>query len=166
MVKTRTKKIIATVALLLLGFSIVFFVMMLLSIVTDYGITIASFGATVLMIFSRKTLQHRKIIGAYLLASIIGCIGSMLPTMASFNLALASILSFAVMTLLDVQHAPAIGLAISMALNKFSIWTDIIVAVCIFIIIGMALLLKAYLRDPDRFLKMVNIETEKINWNF
>ncbi|MFH2020383.1 MAG: HPP family protein [archaeon] len=166
MAKNKLKKLLATSLFFSICIALTLLVMMVLSIVTDYGITIASFGATIFMILSKKKLSRKKIFGAYMLAACIGSIGSVLPTMTSFSIALTGLVSFFAMSFFDLQHAPAVGFAISMVLNKFPFWTDILVSFCIFIIIGMALIVKFYLKDPDALFEIVHIEREKIKWNF
>ena len=61
--KIKVKKSIAVALSLILGISITIFATMLLLNVTDYGITIASFGATLFMVLSSKKLEKKKIYG-------------------------------------------------------------------------------------------------------
>ena len=157
---------IAITLFLVLGLLVVVFAAMLLFNVTDYGITIASFGATVMMILSKKKVENRKIIGAYIAASVIGFIMARVPGSVLFNVAVAGVASVIAMTVLEMQHAPAIGIAIAMVLNNFSFWTDVTIIFSILLIIGMAMILKSFIRNPERILNFVKIETEKINWDF
>jgi hypothetical protein len=139
---------------------------MLLFNVSDYGITIASFGASVFMILSRKKLSKKKVFGAYLLSATIGYLFSRISSLLSLNVALATITSFAAMTFLEFQHAPALGLSMALVMNKFSIWTNIIILLCILFILGMAVVLKTVLQKPDKVLAMLNLDKRKIKWNF
>ncbi len=160
------KKKVRLVLLVGIGLLITTFITMVLFNVSDYGITVASYGATVFMLLSKKNLKTKKIFGAYFIATMIGYLFSRLPTVTAFNVALASISSFIIMTVLSLQHAPALGIAVAMVLNKFSFVTDIIVLLCIFMILGIVYILKTYMNDPDKVNNFVRIETEKINWNF
>lgn len=160
------KNKLVTYFLILFGFIISIFVTMLLFNVSDYGITIASFGASVFMILSRKNLSKKKIFGAYLLSTFIGFLFSRLSTLSSLNVALATITSFATMTFFDFQHAPALGLSMAMVMNKFSFWTDIIIVLCILFILAMTVVLKTVLQNPDKVLAMFNLDKRKIKWNF
>jgi len=164
--KPKVNKSIAVTLSLALGLAIIVFVTMLLFNVTDFGITIASFGATIFMLLSKNNLKKRTIFGSYVVATIIGFIFSNLSDMKSFNLALAAVSSILIMTFLNLQHAPAIGISIAMVLNKFSFWTDFIILFCIFFILAMTILLKIFLKDPTKVITFVDIEEEKIKWKF
>lgn len=163
--RMKVKKSIAVTLSLVLGFTITLFVTMLLFNVTDYGITIASFGASIFMIFSQKNLTKRKILGAYSLATLIGYIASKIFLSQSFSVALAAVISVILMTVLELQHPPAIGMSVAMVLNKFSFLTDIIVLICLVFILTMVYLLKTFLKDPQKVINFVEIEEEKIKWN-
>ena len=163
-----TKKAIKKIRnylLLAFGFILTFFVTMLLFNVTDYGITIAAFGASIFMIISKPRISHKKIFGSYLIAIALGYVFSKIPTWTSFNVALTAISSIVAMSMLKFEHAPAIGIGVAMVLNKFSFWTDVIVALCLFFIIGMAILIKNFFSNPDRVLNYIKIENEKVNWS-
>ena len=160
------KKELRLVLLVGLCILITILVTMILFNVSDYGITVASYGATVFMLFSKKSISKKKIFGAYFIATIIGFLFSKLPTVTSFNVALATISSFVLMTIFSFQHAPALGVTVAMVLNKFSFLTDIIVLFCIFLILSIAYVLKLYLSNPEKIINFVKIETEKISWNF
>ncbi len=136
--KIKVKKSIAVALSLILGISITIFVTMLLLNVTDYGITIAT---------------------------VIGVLFSKTSSLQALDVALAAVSSVIFMTVLNLQHPPAIGIAVSMVLNKFSIFTDIVVLLCLFFIISMTFLLKAFLNDPKKVINFIEIEEEKIKWN-
>lgn len=164
--KEKTYRKIAISLFLGLSLLILIFSVMLLFNVTDYGITIASFGASVFMVLSKKKISYRQIFGSYIIASIIGFIFSKLPISSLFAVATAVVSSVAVMTFLETQHTPAIGISIAMVLNKFSFWTDLIVVLSILTILGIAVMLKSFVKDPKKLLNFVKIETDKINWDF
>jgi hypothetical protein len=156
---------IGLVLLFTLGITTVIFVTMLLFNITDYGITIASFGATAFMVLSRNKISKRRIMASYFLATVVGFIFSKFPT-SSLNAALAAVTSFILMTLFSAQHAPALAMSVAVMLNKFSFWTDLLIVLCIFFIIFMAYILKAFWKHPERVLSFVQIESEKIRWDF
>lgn len=165
MKKPKLKKGIAVTLSVLLGLAILVFVVMLLFNVTDYGITIASFGATVFMILSRPNLSKKKVFGAYFVATTMGYLFSRLSLIKSADVALAAVSSVAIMTILEFQHAPAIGMSVAMVLNGFPLWVDVVVLLCIFAILGMTLLLKGFMEQPHKFINFIEIEEEKIKWN-
>lgn len=158
-------KRIGLVLLFVVGLTTIIFVTMLLFNITDYGITIASFGATAFMVLSRSKVSKRRILASYLIATVIGFIFSRFPS-STLNAALAAVSSFVIMTLFSAQHPPALAMSIAVMLNKFSLWTDLLIVLCIFFIIFMAYILKAFWKHPERVLSFVQIETEKIRWDF
>ncbi|MBT3720845.1 hypothetical protein HN789_04230 [archaeon] len=163
--QNELKRKLATYFLLAFGFVISGFVIMLLFNVSDYGITIASFGATIFMILSRSNLSKKKVYGSYMLAAAIGFLFSKITTIASLNLTLATVSSFVIMTLLEFQHAPALGLSMAMVLNKFPLMTDIIILCCILFIITMTIVLKVVLQKPEKVLAVFNLDRRKIKWD-
>jgi hypothetical protein len=164
--RLKIKKNIAVALSLAFGISVSLFVIMLLFNVTDYGITIASFGATIFMVLSKKNLKKRVLFGSYMVGGLIGFMFSRLSDMTTFNVGLAAVSSVIIMTVLELQHAPAIGMAVAMVLNKFPFWTDVLIILCIFFIIGVTLVLKTFLEDPAKVVNFVEIEEERIKWNF
>ena len=166
MKKLRVKKPIAVSLSLVLGMTIIVFITMLLFNVSDYGMTIASFGATIFMVLSKKKINNKAVFGSYLTASVFGFMFSMTPFPISLNLALAVVCSILSMTLLEFQHGPAIGISIAMVLNKFNMWTDFMILFCIFLILGMTLFLKVSLTDPVKALKFIELDEDRIKWKF
>ena len=164
--RIKVKKSIAVTLSLSLGLAIIIFVTMLLFNVTDYGITIASFGATVFMILSKKKLNKKVIFGSYLLATALGFMFSNLSDIKSLNATLAAVSSIVLMSFLELQHTPAIGMSVAMVLNKFSFWTDFVILFCIFFIIFITIMLKIFMEEPESILTFVNMDEEKIKWNF
>ncbi len=163
--QNKLKKKLVTYFLIIFGLAISVFVAMLLFNVSDYGITIASFGASVFMILSRNRLSKKKVFGAYIIAMLIGYGFSKLSQIASLNMALATIFSFAAMTLLEFQHAPALGLSMAIVLNKFPFWSDVIIVMCILFILTMAVVLRTVLQNPDKVLELLNLDERKIKWD-
>jgi hypothetical protein len=166
MKKLKVKKPVAVSLSLVLGMVILIFITMLLFNVSDYGITIASFGATIFMVLSKKKISHRIVFGSYMIATVFGFLFSNISEMASLNVALAAIGSIIVMTLLELQHAPAIGMSIAIVLNKFNIWTDLMILFSIFLIFGLTLYLKISLTDPVKALRFIELDEERIKWRF
>jgi hypothetical protein len=166
MKKLKVKKPVAVSLSLVLGMIIILFITMLLFNVSDYGITIASFGATIFMVLSKKKISHRMVFGSYLISTAFGFLFSRLSELTSLNVALAVICSIVVMTLLQLQHAPAIGMSIAIVLNKFNAWTDLMILFSIFLILGMTLFLKVSLTDPVKALRFIELDEERIKWKF
>ena len=111
-------------------------------------------------------MSTRRVFGAYFVAVITGFIFSVMPMVKSFNVAFAAVISVVLMTVLEFQHPPAIGIAVATVLHRFTFWTDVIVVLCIFFILYITLLLKYILREPQRLMNFVEIEEEKIKWKF
>jgi len=166
MKKIKVKKPIVVSLSLVLGMAIIIFVTMLLFNVSDYGVTIASFGATIFMVLSKKKISHKAVFGSYLIAAAFGFVFSKLPFVTSLNVALAVICSILTMTLLELQHAPAIGISIAIVLNKFNVWTDVMILFCIFLILSMTLFLKLSLTDPVKALRFIELDEDRIKWKF
>jgi hypothetical protein len=164
--KTKIKKSFTIFFSIVLVLVTTIFATMYLFNLTDYGVTIASFGTTIFMILSKKGIKKRIIFGSYLIAVILGIVFSELSTVTTLNVALAAISSVILMTIFEFQHAPAIGISIAMVLNKYSFLTDFIVLLCIFIILIMAVILKIFLHNPSKIINFIEIEEEKIKWNF
>ncbi len=166
MAKIKIKKSVAVTLSLALGVAVIIFVAMLLLNVSDYGITIASFGATIFMILSKKDIPKKLIFGSYLAAGIAGFAFSNLSEITSLNVALAAVSSIIIMTVLGLQHPPAIGIAAALVLNKFQFWTDLLILAYIFFILGLTLFLKGFIQNPLKAIKFVEIEKDRIKWNF
>ncbi len=163
--KPHVKKFVAVFLPLSLGLAITIFVTMVLFNVTDYGITIASFGATIFMILSKKDINKKAIFGSYFISTLLGFLFSKLSSITSLNVTLAVVSSILAMTLFDLQHPPAIGIAAAMVLNKFSFWIDVLVLIYVFFIIIMTLTLKEFMQNPTKILSFIEIEEEKIKWD-
>ncbi|MEM4397567.1 MAG: HPP family protein [Candidatus Woesearchaeota archaeon] len=167
--KKRINKKIAILIPLIFSIAIIVFLTMLIFNVTDYGITIASLGASIFMILSNKKINKKVIFGSYIISTVIGFLFSTLTSVKSLNLALAAVSSILIMTLFDMQHAPAIGMSVAIVLNKFSILTDFLILGYIFFIFSLTILLKLHISNPNALLNYLNIgevKEEKIKWNF
>jgi hypothetical protein len=153
--------------LLIIGFGItsLSFILALFFNVTDYGITIASFCTTILMVLSSKKTNHKKIFGAYLIASVLGYVFSLIPIATSLNIAFVVLSSIFVMDFFSFQHVPALGMAISFVINNFKFSSYIFLFVSLFGLISLAFVLKYFLKDPETVWNFVEIENDKINWN-
>ncbi|NTV23419.1 MAG: hypothetical protein HGA85_03525 [Nanoarchaeota archaeon] len=164
--KIKVKKPIAIGLALAIGLVTIIFVTMLIFNLTDFGITIASFVSTVFMILTKKKVSRKQIFGSYLLAGLLGFLFSNISEITSLNVAMAAVSSVLAMTLLGLQHPPAIGMSVALVLNKFSFVTDVFVLFCIIVILGLCILLREFVRDPNAVMKFVEIdEGEKIKWN-
>jgi hypothetical protein len=164
--KLKVKKSIAMTLVLALGIAIIVFVTMLLFNLTDYGITLASFAASIFMILSKKDIKKRAIFGSYLVATLMGFMFSNLSQIRTLNVALAAVSSVILMTFLDLQHTPAVGMSISLVLNNFAFMTDILILFCILLILAMTLTLKIIFNNPTKIIRFIEVENDKIEWNF
>ncbi|MEM3374068.1 MAG: HPP family protein [Candidatus Woesearchaeota archaeon] len=166
--KLQINKTIAIALPLIFGLALIIFLTMLIFNVTDYGITIASFGASIFMILSHKSINKKMLYGSYIVGTFVGYLFSTLTTIKSLNVALAAISSILIMTLLDLQHAPAVGISAAIVLNKFSFWVDLLILIYIFFIFTLTWLLKLHITDPNKvltYLPIAEIKEEKIKWN-
>lgn len=166
--KINLNKKIAFILPLIFTLSIIILITILIFNVTDYGITIASLAATIFMILSNKSIKKRVIYGSYIVSTFVGFLFSTLSENKALDLTLAVIASIIIMTLFDLQHAPAIGLSVSIVLNKFNLLIDIIILLYIFFIFGLTTLIKLHMSDPYKlisYLKIFEVKEEKINWN-
>jgi CBS-domain-containing membrane protein len=164
--KLKMKKPVVMGAALFLTLLISLFVTMLLLKITDYGITVASFGATIFMMLSKKKVRNKQIFGAYFVATVTGYLSSRISGHTTLNLALAAVSSIALMTVLEFQHTPAIGIAVAMVLNKFSFLVDFAVLLCILIIISLVLFLRIVMTSPEKISRFIEIEEDRIKWRF
>jgi len=163
--KLRIKKSVLVSFSLFVVLLISVFITMLLFKITDYGITIASFGATIFMALSKDKLKKKKIFGSYIVATFFGYMFSRFTEVATLNVALAAVSSVVLMTLFEFQHAPAIGISVALVLNKFSLLTDLIVLTCILILIALVITLRILIKSPEKVSKYIIIEEQKIKWN-
>lgn len=132
-------------------------VLMLFDVV-DHPAIIAAFGSSVFLAF---VLPHndfsrpRRLIGGYIIGILVGCLShiiAVLPTssfMAEliFHIIAGSIavaVAMFLMTIFEVEHAPAAGIALGFAINE--VWTPVtVVKVLVGIII--IVLIKQLIKD-------------------
>ena len=163
--KKKHNKILKQILMIGFGITIFAFILALFFNVTDHGITIASFGATILMVLCSKKANHKKVFGSYLIATVVGFLFSKVPTPASLNIAFATLGSILVMDLVKFQHAPALGIAIAFVMNNFKFSSYLFLVISIFGLLSLAYVLKYFLRDPEKVWNFIEIENDKINWN-
>jgi len=104
---------------------IIFIVLLLLTI--EHVVVIASIGATAFIVFTMPrniTAKPRRVIGGHLVGLFSGSLCALIPhssTLSSiivFSLAVG--ISICLMVALDVEHPPASGTALGIALTGFS----------------------------------------------
>ena len=104
---------------------IVFIVLLLLTI--EHAVVIASIGATAFIVFTMPrniTAKPRRVIGGHLVGLLSGSLcaliphQSMLPSILVFSLAVG--IAICLMVALDVEHPPAGGTALGIAITGFS----------------------------------------------
>jgi CBS-domain-containing membrane protein len=108
-----------------LATAIIFIVLLLLT--AEHAVVIASIGATAFIIFTMPkniTAKPRRVIGGHLVGLLCGSLCALIPhstTLASITVfSLAVGLSICIMVALDVEHPPASGTALGVALTGFS----------------------------------------------
>ena len=104
---------------------IVFIVLLLLTV--ENAVVIASIGATAFIIFTMPrniTAKPRRVIGGHLVGLLSGSLCALIPYFSTLSYII--VLSFAVgisiclMVALDVEHPPASGTALGVAITGFS----------------------------------------------
>lgn len=130
----------------------IFIVLLILS--RQRAVIIAAIGATAFLVFTmpgKITAQPKNIIGGYITGLVCGSLFSfMAPVsfLASAALYACAVgLSIFIMVILNVEHPPASGVALGIAMNGFSVdvaITTVISAVTLAVIHN---LFKRYLKD-------------------
>jgi CBS-domain-containing membrane protein len=104
---------------------VVFIVLLLLNM--EHAVVIASIGATAFIVFTMPrniTAAPRRVIGGHLIGLFSGSLcaliphSSMLPSIVVYSLAVG--ISILLMAALDVEHPPASGTALGVAITGFS----------------------------------------------
>lgn len=156
-------------SLLLTVLGILFMVSLLLIVqlfnITDYGISFATIAASLFFIIKNYKRHHIKsVIVSYVIAGLSAFVALYLNVSLKLEGALAILLTVIFMLLLDFMHAPALGLALSIVLNDFSLGTIFVALLCIFTLFGITIVLKRILSNPSRYL--IEKKPEKIKFNF
>ena len=114
----------------------------------------ASLAATVFILFSvpkNAEAKTRNVIGGYLACILCGSLFSLIHTSIFFHeLLICSIAvgsSFFIMTVLNIEHPPACGIALGLAIQGFDISLIIAVLLSIIILVSIKYLLKPLLKD-------------------
>ena len=117
-------------------------------------VAVASIGASAFIIFTMpnsRTAQSKNIMGGYVIGLISGTIFSFVPGNLFFAriivYSLAVGFSIFLMVITDTEHPPASGIALSIAINGFTVETEIIV---LFSAVALAIInsiFKKYLED-------------------
>ena len=136
----------------LLAAVVVFIVLFLLNI--EHAVVIASIGASAFIVFTMPrniTAKPRRVIGGHLVGLLSGSLcyliphHSLLPSILAYALAVG--ISICLMVAIDVEHPPASGTALGVAITGFSY--EILLAVLTSsIVLALAhRFCKRYLRD-------------------
>ncbi len=109
----------------LLAAIVVFVILLILTI--ENAVVIASIGASAFIVFTMPrniTARPRRVIGGHLVGLISGSLCALIPhssTLASISVyALAVGISICLMVALDLEHPPASGTALGVAITGFS----------------------------------------------
>lgn len=130
---------------------VLFTVLLLLSF--EHAVVIASIGSTAFIVFTMPrsiTAQPGRVIGGHLVGLVAGSLCALIPQpsmiISVFVYSLAVGISILLMVALDVEHPPASGTALGVAMTGFS--PGIMVAV-----VTSSLILAVAHRFSSRFLK-------------
>lgn len=114
---------------------VVFFILAILNI-KKTPIIVGSMGATAFIVFAMPknvTAKWNHIVGGYIIGMSVGSLGYYLGSHSSLPYIIISALtvgaSIFIMALLDVEHPPASGVALSFSLHGFYMKEGIIVIV-------------------------------------
>ena len=104
---------------------VIFIILLLLSL--EHAVVIASIGATAFIVFTMPrsiTAKPRRVIGGHIVGFITGSLCALIPHSATISsvtvYALAVGISILLMVSLDVEHPPASGTALGVAITGFS----------------------------------------------
>ena len=104
---------------------VIFIILLLLSL--EHAVVIASIGATAFIVFTMPrsiTAKPRRVIGGHTVGFITGSLCALIPHSAAISsvtvYALAVGISILLMVSLDVEHPPASGTALGIAITGFS----------------------------------------------
>jgi len=135
----------------------IFFILLSLSFRED-AVIIASLGATTFIVFAMPkqiTAKPRNIIGGYIVGFSCGWLCSLIPIEAvmgepfgySLLYAAAVGLSIFIMVVFDMEHPPASGVALGVAIKGFSLEVIISIIASVVILTIIHQFFKKYLRD-------------------
>ncbi|MFA7677758.1 MAG: HPP family protein [Candidatus Omnitrophota bacterium] len=115
-------------------------------------VIVAAIGATAFIVFAMPkqiTARARNIIGGYLVGIAAGTIFSLFPQskFSTVIYALAVGFSILVMVMIDVEHPPASGVALSIAIEGFSFEVVFTVLVSVTLLALIHHFFKPYLKD-------------------
>ncbi len=126
----------------------VFIVLYFLSL--QHAVIIASIGATAFIIFAMPdsiTAQPRNVIGGQLVGLLFGFLFSLFPQYPMIMYSLAVGVSIFTMVVIDMEHPPAAGTALGVALTgiTWEVFVAIVVSIILLSIIHVSF--KPYIRD-------------------
>jgi CBS-domain-containing membrane protein len=111
---------------------VIFIVLLLLTL--ENAVVIASIGATAFIVFTMPkniTAQPRRVIGGHITGLLSGSLCALIPHTSTLGtilvLSLAVGVSICLMVALDLEHPPASGTALGIAMTGFS--TEVFIAV-------------------------------------
>jgi CBS-domain-containing membrane protein len=130
----------------------IFIVLMVLNI--QQAVIVASIGASVFIVFAMPksiTAEPRNLIGGYMVGFLTGFIVTLIPhNQFLFSMILYSIavgLSIFIMVVIDMEHPPASGVALGVAISGFSFKVFIAVLTSAIILSLIHRLFRPYLKD-------------------
>ena len=126
----------------------------LLFLTIEHAVIVASIGATAFIVFAMPdnlTAKPRNVIGGHLVGLLAGSLCSLIPHLSSlYSISVYSLavgLSILVMVIVDVEHPPAAGTALGVAISGFS-WEVTIALLTSAVLLSLAhYFLKPWLKD-------------------
>jgi len=113
-------------------------------------VAISAMGATTMIVFAMPksvSAQTRNVIGGHLVGLTSGCLLCLveLPYFVSYPLVVG--MTVFLMVALDVEHAPAAGMALAVVINEVSLDVFVAIMVSILILSQCRYYLRNHLRD-------------------
>jgi CBS-domain-containing membrane protein len=126
----------------------IFIVLYFLSL--RHAVIIASIGATAFIIFAMPdsiTAQPRNVIGGQLVGLFFGFLFSLFPQYSIFAYSLAVGVSIFTMVVIDMEHPPAAGTALGVAIAGITLEVFVAVIMSIILLSIIHVCFKPYIRD-------------------
>lgn len=120
----------------------------------QHVVIIASIGATTFIIFAMPnyiTAKPRNVIGGHLIGLFSGSLCALIPhSLFIYSILIYSLavgISIFLMVVIDMEHPPASGTALSVAITGFSLSTAIFIIVSVLVLSLIHHFFKPYLKD-------------------
>ncbi|MFH0874708.1 MAG: HPP family protein [archaeon] len=140
-----------------------FFLLTILLDISDYGISLATIGASIYIIFSdNKNSSYKQLYGAYAIAVACGFAALITKLPKNIECVLAFLLTIFALFMLNIKHTPAVGFAVTAVLNQFKLPIMLLALACIFILFFIAKSAKNIITNPKKY--FIEIENQNIHF--